>query len=71
MGGWGVFFLLLLIGFLVYFFGGMLILRYRGAEGVETIPNYSFWISLPSRAIETVKYWANGCKKPDGGYESI
>jgi len=37
-----------LVCLIVYFVGGILVLRYwRGARGVEQIPNYEFWISLP------------------------
>ena len=43
--GW-IFFLLFL-GFLLYFFGGMLIMKMRGAEGIQIIPHYTFWITLP------------------------
>ena len=37
-----------LVLLVVYFVGGILLLRYwRGARGVEQIPNYQFWKSLP------------------------
>ena len=49
MGVFGWIVLLLFIGFIVYFFGGMFILKMRGATGIETIPNYTFWISLPKK----------------------
>jgi len=37
-----------LVLLVVYFVGGILLLRYwRGARGVEQIPNLEFWKSLP------------------------
>jgi len=37
-----------LVCLVVYFVGGLLLLRYwRGARGVEQIPNFEFWKSLP------------------------
>ena len=37
-----------LVLLIVYFVGGILLLRYwRGARGVEQIPNYEFWKALP------------------------
>ena len=50
MDVFGWMFLLLFIGFVIYFFGGMFILKTRGASGLEMIPNYTFWISLPKKA---------------------
>ncbi len=32
---------------MIYFFGGMLIMYWRGATGVDLIPNYGFWKELP------------------------
>ena len=49
MGVVGLFFLLLFLCFVAYFFGGMLILKMRGASGLEIIPNYLFWITLPTK----------------------
>jgi cation-dependent mannose-6-phosphate receptor len=35
--------------FAAYLFGGMAIMKFvKGAQGVEIIPNYGFWSSLPS-----------------------
>lgn len=35
--------------FAAYLFGGMAIMKFvKGAQGVEVIPNYGFWSSLPS-----------------------
>jgi len=37
-----------LVLLIVYFVGGILLLRYwRGARGLEQIPNFEFWKSLP------------------------
>ena len=47
MGFIGWFFLILFLCFVGYFFGGMLVLKMRGANGLEIIPNYLFWITLP------------------------
>ena len=55
MGAFGWMLLLLFIGFLVYFFGGMFILQTRGASGIEMIPNYTFWIALPQKAKVVLK----------------
>ena len=49
MGFIGWIFFFLFIGFIIYFFGGMFILKSRGASGIEMIPNYTFWISLPKK----------------------
>ena len=49
MGAFGVICLVLFICFLVYFFGGMIVLKIRGASGLEVIPNHIFWLSLPLR----------------------
>ena len=54
MGSVGVLFLLLFIGLLIYFVGGVVIMKLRGASGLELIPNYMFWISLPSKLKVTV-----------------
>jgi len=71
MSGLGVFFLLLFILFIIYFFGGMMILRSRGAEGLEMIPHVTFWMSVPARIRDSVKYCMNGCKPPEDSYEAI
>lgn len=55
MGGVGVVFLLIFLAFLIYFFGGMIVLKLRGAEGLELIPHYHFWSSLPGRAMVKAK----------------
>ena len=47
MGAFGVILLVLFICFLLYFFGGMIVLKLRGASGLEIIPNHIFWLSLP------------------------
>ena len=33
--------------FLVYFFVGVAIMKYRGASGFELIPDFYFWSNLP------------------------
>lgn len=49
MSGAGVFFLIIVSIFALYFFGGMLVLRFiRGATGKEMIPNYEFWANFPN-----------------------
>ena len=47
MGAFGIILLVLFICFLLYFFGGMIVLKLRGATGLEIIPNHMFWLSLP------------------------
>lgn len=38
----------LFVAVMVYIVGGILFLRfYRGASGVEMIPNYEFWKDFP------------------------
>ena len=49
MGFIGWFFLLLFLCFVGYFFGGMVLLKMRGASGLEVIPNYLFWMTLPNK----------------------
>jgi len=67
--GW-IFFLLFL-GFLLYFFGGMLIMKMRGAEGIQIIPHYTFWITLPFKLKSAVTYCFNGCRPQSDGYDEI
>ena len=57
--GWLFFFLF--IGFLVYFFGGMLVMKMRGAEGIQIIPHYTFWITLPFKL--KVNKWSSNEQK--------
>merc|ERR1712228_88919 len=71
MGFFGLFFLLLFIGFVVYFFGGILLLKSRGASGIEMIPHYTFWVSLPSKTKAGFTYLLHGCKHSDDSYEEI
>ena len=48
MSGFGVFMLILVIVAIIYFVGGILILKFlRGATGIEMIPNHEFWCGLP------------------------
>lgn len=49
MGFIGWFFLLLFLCLVGYFFGGMVLLKMRGASGLEVIPNYLFWMTLPNK----------------------
>jgi len=70
MGGFGVFVLVLFLLFLAYFFGGMIIMRMRGASGLELIPHYYFWSNLPSNIKNGVTYCINGCRAADT-YEQI
>merc|ERR1712130_401300 len=71
MSAIGWIFFLLFIGFLVYFLGGIFILKSRGASGIEMIPNYTFWIALPKRAKDGFDYLMNGCKPREDSYEAI
>ncbi|KAF7265862.1 uncharacterized protein LOC143198053 [Rhynchophorus ferrugineus] len=47
----------------VYFLGGGLILYFaRGARGVEVIPNYDFWASIPGLVKDGTIYILSGCR---------
>lgn len=50
--GVGAFFLIITVMIAIYFFGGILVLKFiRGAKGVEMIPNHEFWC----RVVNLVK----------------
>lgn len=43
------------VAVMVYIVGGILFLRfYRGASGVEMIPNYEFWKDFPLLVTVTI-----------------
>ena len=65
----GVSFCRCLVCVIVYLVGGILLLRYwRGARGVEQIPNYEFWKSLPGLVkvclTLSTMYTVSGKKRP-------
>ena len=35
--------------FFLYLFGGIAVMKYRGATGFELIPNFYFWVGLPGQ----------------------
>lgn len=43
---------------------------YRGAEGLEMIPNYDFWVDLPYLCRDGAFFLLGGCQPP-ATYESI
>ena len=87
MGAFGIILLVLFICFLLYFFGGMIVLKLRGATGLEIIPNHMFWLTLPLKIkvkstgfkIKSAFFYfqaaflflINGCKTQAEGYEEI
>ena len=64
-------FLLFVIGFLLYFIGGIILMKIRGASGLELIPHYRFWIGLCLSVRTGVRWLLNGCKTQSEGYEEI
>lgn len=47
----------------IYFLGGGVIMyTARGARGVEVIPNFEFWASLPGLMRDGLVFILNGCK---------
>lgn len=58
-----VFCIIYFVVLLVYFVGGSAIMYFaRGARGVEVVPNYEFWCSLPGLVRDGVIYLFNGCR---------
>ena len=70
MPRFGIFCLILFILFILYFFGGMAVMKYRGASGFELIPNFYIWSSLPGNLKRGFCYVWNGCRSEDS-YERI
>lgn len=63
--------ILLFVAVMVYIIGGMLFLRfYRGASGVEMIPNYEFWKDFPLLVKDGMIFTFRGCKS-DTTYSQI
>lgn len=71
MGFFGVLFLIIFIAFLIYFVGGVILMKIRGASGLELIPNYRFWLSVMMKISSGVRWLMNGCKTASEGYEEI
>ena len=67
----GLLFLLFIVGFLIYFIGGIVLMKIRGASGLELIPHYRFWIGVIMRLRSGVAWLLNGCKTQSEGYEEI
>ncbi|XP_030754292.1 uncharacterized protein LOC115881070 isoform X2 [Sitophilus oryzae] len=58
-----IFCLIFFISSIIYFVGGGLILYFaRGARGIEVIPNYDFWTSLPGLIKDGTIYILGGCR---------
>lgn len=63
--------ILFFVAVLVYVIGGVLFLRfYRGASGVEMIPNYEFWKDFPFLVKDGMVFTFRGCKS-DTTYSQI
>lgn len=63
--------ILLFVAVMVYIIGGILFLRfYRGASGVEMIPNYEFWKDFPLLVKDGMIFTFRGCKS-DTTYSQI
>jgi hypothetical protein len=58
----------------VYVVGGFIFLKFvRKAEGIEAIPNYSFWGMLPGLIKDGIVFAVNKCRRNDDSsrYEKI
>lgn len=63
--------ILFFVAVVVYIVGGILFLRfYRGASGVEMIPNYEFWKGFPLLVKDGMVFTFRGCKS-DTTYSQI
>ncbi|KAK6166299.1 hypothetical protein SNE40_023030 [Patella caerulea] len=63
--------ILFFVFFAIYWIGGILFLKYvRKAQGVELIPNYTFWKDLPLLIRDGVVFVISGCKS-QSTYEQI
>lgn len=63
--------ILFFVAVMVYLIGGILFLRfYRGASGVEMIPNYEFWKDFPLLVKDGMVFTFRGCKS-DTTYSKI
>nr|AQW35022.1 G-protein coupled receptor signaling pathway [Liposcelis entomophila] len=73
ISGASVFFLIVASFFALYFFGGMLVLKFiRGATGKEMIPNYEFWANFPNLVKEAFLYVVSCGQRPSSdSYERI
>jgi hypothetical protein len=76
-GGLSVGSILLIVFFcllFVYVVGGFIFLKFvRKAEGIEAIPNYSFWGMLPGLIKDGIVFAVNKCRRNDDSsrYEKI
>ncbi|XP_066302917.1 uncharacterized protein [Branchiostoma lanceolatum] len=68
----GTIFLIALISVIVvYFVGGMIVMKFvKGAQGLEIIPNSGFWSSLPGYIKAGVLFIVSPCRR-GGKYDSI
>lgn len=65
LGGFTLFMFLLFFSALMYLVGGACLLYFfRGARGIELIPNVDFWTSLPTRMRNGLVYILSGCRTP-------
>uniref|UniRef100_T1J8A0 Uncharacterized protein n=1 Tax=Strigamia maritima TaxID=126957 RepID=T1J8A0_STRMM len=58
--------IILAVIIMIYFIGGMFFLHFfKGANGLEMIPHYEFWIDLPvliKVCLDGILFMLNGCK---------
>ncbi|ENN70493.1 hypothetical protein HUJ04_007936 [Dendroctonus ponderosae] len=58
-----IFCVIFFVAALTYFVGGGLIMYFaRGARGVEVIPNFDFWASIPGLVKDGLVYVLSGCR---------
>ncbi|XP_066246141.1 uncharacterized protein [Euwallacea similis] len=58
-----IFCIMFFVAFFTYFIGGALIMYFiRGARGVEILPNFDFWTSMPGLIKDGLAYLLTGCR---------
>ncbi|CAG9773738.1 unnamed protein product [Ceutorhynchus assimilis] len=58
-----IFCIIFFVTAIIYFFGGGLLMYFvRGARGIEVIPNFDFWMSLPGLMKDGLIYVLSGCR---------
>jgi len=67
--------ILFIVGVLTYFIvGGLVMYFYKGARGVEVIPNYTFWRGLPILIKDGFMFTISPCHKvytDKKGYQAL
>ncbi|XP_066140575.1 uncharacterized protein [Euwallacea fornicatus] len=58
-----IFCIMFFVAFSTYFIGGALIMYFiRGARGMEILPNFDFWASIPGLIRDGLIYLLSGCR---------